>query len=271
MKLIVTLMIYSFFLGVFPPVLGAGRDIDLTIEGETLSAKFRKVPLKIILEKLERDKGIWFRGESSLLEEEVTVQFTGLPFEGGLKRILASTNHSLMYDGNERLIGVIVIGKGKADHDVSKGRAGTSKRTIPAPGRNERTDVNRALSVMRNNLHRGDNVKIGTEERENFRAMSVSPSSGDPVESTEQEPEDFGAIKNSPPPGGPIEGTGKERENFMVIKDSPPPGGPVESTEQGPENFRVIRNTPPPGGPVEVSPEKLENFKVIKNCPPPGS
>ena len=271
MKLIATLMICSFFLGVFPPVLTGAERVDLTIEGETFSARLREVPLKTILEKLEREKGIWFRGDSSLLEEEVTVQFTGLPFEGGLKRILASTNYSLMYDGNERLIGVIVIGEGAADHDVSEGRAGISKRIIPAPGGNEQTDVNRPLSVMRNNLHRGDNVKIDTEEREKFRVMSDSPSSGDPVESTEQEPEDFGAIKNSPPPGGPIEITQKERENFMVIRNSPPPGGPVESTEQEPENFTVIRNTPPPGGPVEVSAEELENFKVIKNCPPPGS
>jgi len=213
---------------------------------------------------LESEKEIWFRGDPSLLEKEVTVHFTELPFEEGLKRILTSMNYSFIYDRNERLTGLIIIGKGIADQAVSEGRAGTSKR-------NERTDVNRPLTVMRNNPHHGGNVEIGTEERENFSVIRASPPPGGSVESTEQEPENFGAIKNSPPPGGPIEVTEKERQNFMVIRNSLPPGGPVEVTEQEPENFTVIRNTPPPGGPFEVSAEELEHFKVIKNCPPPGS
>jgi hypothetical protein len=264
MKLIATLMIYSFSLGVFVPVLARGGDIDLTIEGETLSARLRKVPLKIVLEKVEREGGIWFRGDLPLLKEEVTVQFTELNFEEGLKRILTSMNYSFIYDSNEKLTGVIVIGKGTGDHTVSESKADALKR-------NERANVNRSFTVIRNSLPSGGNVKIGTEERENIGVINESPPLGGPVEVTEQEPESFTVMRNLPPPGGPVEVSAEALENFKVIRDLPPPGGPVEVTEQEPENFKVMRNLPPPGGPVEVNAEELENFKVIRNLPPPGS
>ena len=240
MKLIVTLTICSFFLGVFPPVLAEGGDIDLTIEGETLSAKLRRIPLKILFEKLKREKGILFRGDPSLLEKEITVQLAELSFEEGLKRILASMNYSLIYDRNERLVGVIIIGRGIADNAASEGRAGASKG-------NERADVNRSFTVMKNNLHHGGNLKIGTEERENFRVISDSPPSAGVDEFIEQESENFGGIKNSLPPGGPVKVTEKERKNFRVIRNSPPPGGHVKVTEEELENFKIVRNCPPSG------------------------
>ena len=48
----------SFFLGLFPPIYAGEEDIDLSIEGKVLSARLKEIPLKIILEKLEREKGI---------------------------------------------------------------------------------------------------------------------------------------------------------------------------------------------------------------------
>ena len=104
MKLIVTLIMCSFFLAVLPPTLASREDIDLTIHGEVLSAKLRGIPLKIILEKLERERGIWFRGNKSLLDEAITVQFTDLPLEEGLNRILASMNYSLVFNRMEESI-----------------------------------------------------------------------------------------------------------------------------------------------------------------------
>lgn len=248
MKLIATLMICSFSLGVFPPVLAGGEDIDLTIGGNFLSARLKEIPLKIILEKLKREKGVWFRGDLNLLEEEITVQFTDLPFEEGLKRILASINFSLMFDGNERLVGVIVLGKGTPGHGVSEGRDGAKKRTISPPGTKEQVLVNDPFPVIRS-----------------------SPPSGGYVEVTSEDREDFTVIRNSPLPGGPVKVTEEELENFTVIRESPPPGGPVEVTEQERDNFAVIRSSPPPGGPVEVTAEELQKFTPIRNCPPPGS
>ena len=104
MKLTIILMICSLLLGIFSPVLTGREDIDLIVEGEVLSAKLNGIPLKIILEKLERERGIWFRGNTSLLDEAITVQFTDLPIEGGLNRILASMNYSLVSDRMEENI-----------------------------------------------------------------------------------------------------------------------------------------------------------------------
>lgn len=250
MKLIVIFVICSLFLGVFPPLFAGGGDIDLTVEGMVLSARLREIPLKIILEKLEREKGIWFRGDPSLLEEEVTVEFIELPLEQGLKRILSSMNYSLFFDRNERVVGVVVVAKGTVDRPLSEveGRVSDSKRTISSSVENERGSVNRPVTKTRKGTPQGGNIKVIKEDHE-----------------------DFTVIRNLTPPGGAVQVTAEEREAFTVIRNSPPPGGPVEVTEKELENFRVMRNLPPPGGYFEVSPEELENFKVIRNCPPPGS
>jgi len=248
MKLIVTLIMCSFFLAVLPLTAASREDIDLTIHGEVLSARLRAIPLKIILEKLEREKGIWFRGNSSLLDETITVQFTDLPLEEGLVRILASMNYSLVFDQNERLVGVIVVARGAVDRPFSEVRTDSSMRTITSPAVNERASVNRPVTRTGKNNPQGGYIKVIKEDRE-----------------------DFTVIRNCPPPGGPAEVPAGARESFAVVKNCPPPGGPANITPEEHEKFRVIKNLPPPGGPVEVSADELENFKVIENCPPPGN
>jgi len=194
MKLIVTLMICLFFFGVISLVLAGAGDIDLTVEDETLSARLRGIPLKIILEKLERERGIRFRGDSSLLEEEVTVQFTQLPFVEGLKKILTTMNYSLIYGKNGKLVGVIVIGKGRADPGVTTGRDGVVQKIIsPAI---EQDDARGSFTVIRNIPPPGGYMEVTPEERDKFTV-----------------------IGNTPPPGGPVEVSAEELENFKVIKN----------------------------------------------------
>jgi len=103
-RLIVKLIMCSFFLAVLPLTAASRENIDLTIHGEVLSARLRGIPLKIILEKLERERGTWFRGNTSFLDEAITVQFTDLTIEGGVNRILASMNYSLVFDRMEESI-----------------------------------------------------------------------------------------------------------------------------------------------------------------------
>jgi len=163
--------------------------------------KLRGIPLKSVLERLESEKEIWFRGDPSLLEKEVTVHFTELLFEEGLKRILASTNYSLIYDGNGRPTGVVVIGKGTADHAVSEGTPGAEGKSILPPDTNQQVHIKGSFTVIRNVPPPGDYVKVTAEERENFTV-----------------------IRNTPPPGGPFEVSAEELEHFKVIKNCPPPG-----------------------------------------------
>jgi hypothetical protein len=87
-SLVILFIPFSFFLCVFSPAWSGRGDIDFKLEGHTLSANLKNIPLKFILEKLERDRGIWFKGDSSLLGEQVAVQFEVLIiFNWGLPRL----------------------------------------------------------------------------------------------------------------------------------------------------------------------------------------
>jgi hypothetical protein len=248
MRILAALTICSLILSVFLPAPVAGWDIDLTIKGEVLSARLAGIPLKAVLEKLERERGIWFKGNSSLLDETITVQFADLPIEEGLNRILASMNYSLVFDRNERLVGVIVVARGAVDRPASEVRTDRSMRTTTSSAVSERTSVNRPVTKSGNNNPQGGYIKGIKEDRE-----------------------DFTVIRNCPPPGGPVEVTPGDRERFGAVKNCPPPGGPFKVRGEELKNFEVIRDSGPPGGPVKVTAEERENFKVIENCPPPGN
>jgi hypothetical protein len=248
MRILAALTMCSLALSVSLPASAAGWDIDLTIEGEVLSARLRGVPLKAVLETLERERGIWFKGNSLLLDERITVQFTDLPLEEGLNRILAPMNYSLVFDRNGRLVGVIVVARGTENRPASETRAGEEQRIPSSPAANEKASHNRPVTKSGNNNPQGGYIKGIKEDRE-----------------------DFTVIRNCPPPGGPVEVTPGDRERFGVTKNCPPPGSPFKIRGEELENFEVIRDSGPPGGPVKITAEELENFKVIENCPPHGS
>jgi len=259
MKLFVTLIICSLFMGPFPPALAGDGNIDLTVEGEFLSARLKGVPLTTILEKLERERGIWFRGDSSLLEEAISVQFTDLPFAEGLGRILNSMNYSLVFDGNDRLAGVIVIGESVADGADSKSRAGVQRRTISPSERDEQADMDRTFAGM------GNSPPAATgESRRNSGVIGNYPQ-------PEEEPGKFTVVRDSPPPVSPGEIATGIRDDFTVVTNCPPPDGPSQGTGESPDGFTVTENCPPPGDPAEVGTQQLEKFNVVENCPPPGS
>lgn len=259
MKLFVTLIICSLCVGFFPPALAGDGDIDLTVEGELLSARLNGVPLATILEKLERERGIWFRGDASFLGEAIQVEFTDLPFAEGLGRILASMNYSLIFDGNDRLAGVIVIGKGITDGADSKCRAGPQMRTISPSGRDEQADMDRSFAGIGNSPHAATG-----EGRRGSEVIGNYPR-------PEEEPGKFTVVRDSPPPGKPGGIAAGIREDFTVVKSCPPPGSPAQSTGEGPDGFTVTENCPPPGDPAKGGRQQLEKFNVVENCPPPGS
>ena len=221
--LIVTFIACSFFLGVFSPAWSGRGDIDFRLEGCTLSADLKNIPLEFILEKLERERGIWFRGNVSLFEEEITVQFKDLSFQDGLKRILSSMNYCLLFDQDRKLNGVIIVGKKKPGQAVVKGRAVRDRISISSRTPRKHVTNSGAFKVVRNIPLPGGHAKATAEEFEKFKV-----------------------VKNSPPPGGSVKVTEEELENFKVIKNCPPPGGPVTVTEEELEYFKVIRNCPAP-------------------------
>ncbi|NIM99572.1 MAG: hypothetical protein GTO24_16315 [candidate division Zixibacteria bacterium] len=224
MQLIVTLVICFSFLNAFPPILAGGEHIDLKLEGEVLSAELSEIPLKIILEKLEREKGIWFKGDSSLLEKEITVQFTDLSVTEALKRILRSMNYSLVFDRDGELAGVVLVGRVASDVAPGEGRTVRARRDILSKPPKKRVNDVGVSAVARN-----------------------SQPPGGPVIITDKDLESFKVTRNVPPPGGLFEVSAEELEKFKIVRNVPPPGGPVEVTAEELQKFSIIKNCQPPG------------------------
>ena len=168
-KIIKTLTVFfltcTFFLSIISTVPAREKIVDLTIKGKTLSAKLKEIPLKDILEKLEREKGIWFKGDESEFAEMVSVQFKGLSLEDGLRRILAFKNYTLVFDRDIGLVGVIVLGK--------SGKTAYSSKAFKG------------------------NVAGGS----GFKDVQGSPPSGN----TRSAPVEMKIITNSPPPKTPMQ------------------------------------------------------------------
>jgi hypothetical protein len=251
-----------FFLAEFSPIHAGIGEAELQLKGQTLSAQLNKTSLRAILEKLRKEKGIWFKCKETLLEEKISVRFKNLSLEEGLNRIFSFMDYSLIFDRNNQLEGILIIGKKSPGSTELKGKAVRNK--MPASSKTSRQYGNDNSSG--NNLTSKGSVKGDQRGSGNFRVGN-----------------------NSPLPGGDVNENAKKLENFIVIKNSPPPGGSVnEATQGGSVNkatqggsvnedtrdasrFEIKKNILPPGGPVETPAQVLEKFKVIKNSPPSGS
>jgi hypothetical protein len=254
MKLLMfALLACAFVFSALCPAWSGNADIDLKVEGRTLSANVKEVPLKTILEKLKKETGIWIKGSESLLQGNISAQFNNLPLQDALNRILSSMNYSLVFGPNDKLEGVVIIGKGKSRPTTAGGTAVSNQRRISSSPKS--TSSSKATS-------RGYKKSVLTK--------SSSTSRNSPKATTEEQ-KMFQVQKSDTPPGGPVTVTSEELEKFKVKKNIPPPGGPVTVTPEESEKFKVIKNCGPPGGPVTVTPEELEKFKGIKKVPPPGS
>jgi hypothetical protein len=138
--MLIIFIAFVFLIGGFSPAWSEEKDMALDFQGQTLSAFLQAVPLRFILEKLEKEKGIWFKGARSLLGEEITVQFTDLSLEDAMKRILSSMNYSLVFGRDGELHGVVILGRGLSGVVTSEGRdvraessvSSTPQRTMEA-------------------------------------------------------------------------------------------------------------------------------------------
>lgn len=136
--IIACFMLPCFCLG-FPPSSSPGTEaIGLELRGQTVSAELEGVSLRLVLEKLEKEKGIWFRGDESVLDEEVSIRFKDLPLHEGLRRILFTINHVLVFDEKERLVGLFIIGKKNTASPTSRDAAiATGKSLPPQPAKED--------------------------------------------------------------------------------------------------------------------------------------
>jgi hypothetical protein len=244
---------FVLVLSAFSPVCAEEADVVYKTETRTLSVNIKDIPLKNILEKLKKETGIWVKGSESLFQGNVSAQFDNLPLQDGLKRILSSMNYSFMFGPNDKLEGVVIIGKGKSRPATAKSTAVSRQRIIsPSPKSAGSSDAN-SRSYKKSGLTKNSSTSSG------------------PLKATGEEQKMFQVQKSDTPPGGLVTVTPEELEKFKIKKNVAPPGGPVTVTPEESEKFKIIKNCGPPGGPVKVSPEEIEKFKVKKIVPPPGS
>ena len=204
----------------FPPYSQA-RAPELVCTEHTISATLTGVPLKRALQTIQQHRGLWYRGTETLLTEPVTVQFTELPLEAGLKRLLASLNYSLVFNSEGRVVGVVLFGERQLSGAPPPKRISAIRVQKSAPSQE---DLDEALRVVENVTPPGGPTTISDEEREDLTVVPMPLSPGGPVDVTGEDHEDLKVIESSPP-GGPAELTEEEREHLEVVTSAPPQGG----------------------------------------------
>jgi len=87
------------------------ENINLDFRSKTFNVILEDESLKNVFEKIQKEKGIWFKAPENLLGEKMSVRFNNLSIQEGLKRILRTMNYSFIFDRENNLIGVFIIGK----------------------------------------------------------------------------------------------------------------------------------------------------------------
>ena len=136
-KAILTLLAtFTLFFLQVDVLIAGGRNIDLQFNDQTFSARIREAPLRDIIARFKREKGIWFKGSEFLLDEKVTAQFSDLSVDEGLGRIFSSMNYSLVFDQHDHVIGVILLRKYPKSRSVRRRSIPHRRRTprgLPRP------------------------------------------------------------------------------------------------------------------------------------------
>ena len=84
----------------------------LQITDGKISAVLANATLRDIIRQIKAQDDIWFRVGEELAGYKVSVRFTEIPLDEGLRRILKGLNHSLVYNGDSKVAGVFILGNG---------------------------------------------------------------------------------------------------------------------------------------------------------------
>lgn len=217
----------------------------VSVKNGLLSVNLKETSLLDVARDIEKQSGVWFRGDETLFQEKISVTFTDLPFEEGLKRILANLNYSLMFGAKNEIAGVMVMGEG-TPAAAQPGRPGAVPPRVTTPPR--------------------------TTTRTTTPALRTRPSTSAPPAATVRRPP-----RTIPQPASQG-GTGAQTpgsvatqsplpDAFKTQDNVQPPGGPTAADGPLPPAFRVIENAPPPGGTPEGAPKSPATSKPAANVP----
>jgi hypothetical protein len=223
-KMFAVWCIIMFFCLGSPFVFSGNREIDLEFRGQIMSAELQGVPLRLSLEKLRREKGIWFKGDESVLEETVSMRFENLPLEEGLRRILSDFSHVLLFDQEKGPVGLVVFGKKESRRTVLKDEPPAMGKGHPSEPVKEATDSGDPFKTSPHpfQLPTPKTKSAGTTRGENL------PWSRDHQDEITEE----ASMEPFPPPENPF----TQRDPFTE-KTSPSPENPFNgNVSPSPEN-----------------------------------
>ena len=203
-----------FLSGLSLPNWSIATVVDLVFKKETLSANLNEVPLKVVLEKISREKGIWIKGKESVLEGKVSLQFQDLSLHDGLKRILAQCDHSLVFNRSGRLIGLYIVGKG----DPQTASILTTKSDTAMLTDDKHAVVESSLKADNSFLLVDGPIEISAEELESLNVIENSSFPDGQVKISAEELESFKITQNSPAPDETINVSPEEIESLTAIK-----------------------------------------------------
>ncbi len=241
---------------------------QVSVKDGFLSVNLKETTLLDVARDIEKQSGVWFRGDETLFQEKISVTFGDLPLEEGLKRILTNLNYSLMFDNKNKVAGVMVMGEGKPAV-AQPGRPGaqpprvatppgTATRPAPTVRSRPSTSTPPAATVRRppRALPQPATGGAATQPPGSSAAQSATP-------------EALKGPDSASAPGGPVASDGPLPPAFRVQENAPPPGGAV-SDKETPDAFKVIKNAPPPGGTPQGTAASPGGSKPSASSPSPG-
>ena len=261
-------LIVSWILGFFLHQNGLCAEAVIVKDG-LLSVTLKDNSLLEVARDIEKQSGVWFRGDETLFQEKISVTFTDLPFEEGLKRILTNLNYSLMFDAKNKVAGVMVMGEGKPA-GAQPGRPGAQPPRVATPP----ASTTRPAPTVRSRPSTSTPPAAATVRRP--PRTVPQPGQGGTVAQTPGSgaaqsplPDAFKTQEGATAPGGSVASDSPLPPAFRVIENAPPPGGPV-SDKETPDAFRVIRNAPPPGGTPQGTTAGPGDSKAATSAPTSG-
>lgn len=202
------------------------KDITIRFDGSKMSADIDGALLKDVFEKIKAQRKFSVKGDDSILNSEVSVSFTNLAFQDGLKKILVHINHILFFNKNKEPSGVFIVGSGGSRISTGKARLDKKRmKTVP-------NDKKYGMPIAPGNKYSGPTP-----------ASDMTPP-------TEEELANMKIIHDAPTPGGPVEVSEQDMENLKIEKSNTPPGGVVKVTPEELESMQPASNSqsmPTPG------------------------
>jgi len=104
--------------------------LRIDIREGKISADFKEVPVKAVLDEIQRQSGIHYRAAADLAETGISATFKALPLEQGLALILAPFNYMITQDDtHRRVVQLLGLKENKPSLPTSSLPAGNAEAT----------------------------------------------------------------------------------------------------------------------------------------------